>query len=106
MPVAVSAPGRVDHGLVQHLTDFVQAQATRGPVLLRYTVYDTKATMVALDDEINYLKNYIDFEKIRLGERLELAANWPESLAEAPPIAPMLLIVFVENAFKHSKKSV
>jgi sensor histidine kinase YesM len=73
--------------------------------LLRYTVYDTKATMVALDDEINYLKNYIDFEKIRLGERLELAANWPESLAEAPPIAPMLLIVFVENAFKHSKNT-
>ncbi|MFN8349329.1 MAG: histidine kinase [Spirosomataceae bacterium] len=73
--------------------------------LLRYTVYDTKATLVALDDEINYLKNYIDFEKIRLGERLELRANWPESLAEAPPIAPMLLVVFVENAFKHSKNT-
>lgn len=73
--------------------------------LLRYTVYDTKATLVALEDEINYLKNYIDFEKIRLGERLELVTNWPESLAEAPPIAPMLLIVFVENAFKHSKNT-
>lgn len=73
--------------------------------LLRYTVYDTKATLVALDDEINYIKNYIDFEKIRLGERLELTANWPETLAEAPPIAPMLLIVFVENAFKHSKNT-
>lgn len=73
--------------------------------LLRYTVYDTKATLVALDDEINYLKNYIDFEQIRLGERLELTANWPETLDEAPPIAPMLLIVFVENAFKHSKNT-
>ncbi|WP_428663157.1 sensor histidine kinase [Runella sp.] len=73
--------------------------------LLRYTVYDTKATMVTLEDEINYIKNYIDFEKIRLGERLELVANWPENVAEAPPIAPMLLIVFVENAFKHSKNT-
>ncbi len=73
--------------------------------LLRYTVYDTKAALVSLDDEINYIKNYIDFEKIRLGERLELTANWPENLTEAPPIAPMLLIVFVENAFKHSKNT-
>lgn len=73
--------------------------------LLRYTVYDTKAALVTLDDEINYIKNYIDFEKIRLGERLELSANWPETFAEAPPIAPMLLVVFVENAFKHSKNT-
>jgi sensor histidine kinase YesM len=73
--------------------------------LLRYTVYDTKATLVSLDDELSYIKNYIDFEKIRLGERLELSVNWPETLTEAPPIAPMLLIVFVENAFKHSKNT-
>lgn len=73
--------------------------------LLRYTVYETKEKMVSLSDEVNYIKNYIDFEIIRLGERLELTANWPDIRTETPPIAPMLLIVFVENAFKHSKNT-
>lgn len=73
--------------------------------LLRYTVYDTKNHIVPLTDEIDYIKNYIDFEKIRLGERLELTENWPNNLNEAPQIVPMLLIVFVENAFKHSKNT-
>lgn len=70
--------------------------------LLRYSVYETKETFVSLAEEVNYLKNYIDFEKVRLGERLELNLNIPEPDQVNARIAPMLLIVFVENAFKHS----
>jgi len=56
-------------------------------------------------DEITYLKNYIAFEKIRLGERLSLTAAFPEVGDPSIRIAPMLLIVFVENAFKHGKNN-
>lgn len=73
--------------------------------LLRYSIYETKEMFVPLSDELEYLKNYIDFEKIRLGKRLQLNVNLIEITDRDPKIVPMLLIVFVENAFKHSKNS-
>lgn len=71
--------------------------------LLRYSVYQTGDAFVPLTDELAYIKNYIEFEKIRLDSRLSLNVN----LEENPEIkiAPMLLIVFIENAFKHSKNT-
>lgn len=74
--------------------------------LLRYSVYEANETYVSLRSETGYLKNYIEFEKIRLGERLSLKTDIEPSLPEDFVIAPMLLIVFVENAFKHSRNSV
>ncbi len=73
--------------------------------LLRYTVYDAKELFVPLENEINYLENYIAFEKIRLGNRLSLSYSLQSVKGSSMAIAPMLLIVFVENAFKHSKNS-
>lgn len=73
--------------------------------LLRYSIYDVKEMFVPLSSEIAYIQNYIDFEKIRIGERLELkTAITPVTSADIQ-IAPMLLIVFVENAFKHAKNT-
>lgn len=72
--------------------------------LLRYSVYEAKEPFVLLKDEIAYINNYIEFEKIRLGERLAINT----SLVEFDPafkIAPMLLIVFIENAFKYARNS-
>jgi LytS/YehU family sensor histidine kinase len=73
--------------------------------LLRYSVYEAKKTFVPLADEIAYIRNYIDMEKIRMGDRLILTVNIEEVSEKKPNIAPMLLIVFIENAFKHSKNS-
>jgi len=73
--------------------------------LLRYSVYNTNETYVPLKDEITYINNYIEFEKIRIGERLILTIDIEEVKDQGIKIAPMLLIVFVENAFKHAKNS-
>lgn len=73
--------------------------------LLRYAVYDTNAIFVPVKDEIAYLNNYIDFEKIRLGDRLQLTSAFEEMSHSAIKIAPMLLVVFIENAFKYSKNA-
>jgi sensor histidine kinase YesM len=73
--------------------------------LLRYSVYDVKDAFVPLKDELNYLKNYIEFEKIRIGDRLDLKIDIENFNAENVSIAPMLLVVFVENAFKHAKNN-
>lgn len=74
--------------------------------LLRYSVYDTKELFVPLKEELAYINNYIDFEKIRLGERLVLTTSMEEITNTEIKIAPMLLIVFIENAFKHSKNTI
>lgn len=68
--------------------------------LLRYSLYDTKDTFVALEKEIKYLENYIALEKIRLEDHTDIQLHISGEL-DAKTIAPMLLIVFVENAFKH-----
>jgi LytS/YehU family sensor histidine kinase len=73
--------------------------------LLRYGVYDAKSAFVPLKEEIAYIQNYIDFEKIRLGERLQLKVSLETDGVDHWHIAPMLLIVFVENAFKHARNS-
>lgn len=68
--------------------------------LLRYSLYETKEITVPLEMEIQYLENYIALEKIRLEDRTVIIF---ENNVTDPTIkiAPMLLIVFVENAFKH-----
>ncbi len=68
--------------------------------LLRYSLYETKEVFVPLQREINYLENYISLEKIRLEEQAEIIFN-VEGNIQDEKIAPMLFIVFVENAFKH-----
>lgn len=73
--------------------------------LLRYSVYETSQPFIPLMEELQYINNYISFEKIRIGERLNLKSDIEEIHSREIKIAPMLLIVFIENAFKHSKNS-
>ncbi|MEZ4810901.1 MAG: histidine kinase [Allomuricauda sp.] len=68
--------------------------------LLRYGLYDTKEELVPIKKEIQYLENYISLEQIRLEDKtkIELSISGNDDTILIPP---MLLIVFVENAFKH-----
>jgi hypothetical protein len=68
--------------------------------LLRYSVYEAGETYVPLKMEMEYISNYIEFEKIRMGHRLTLETDFATNIGSDIKIAPMLLIVFVENAFK------
>ncbi|OBX25845.1 hypothetical protein A9996_07925 [Gelidibacter algens] len=56
--------------------------------------------MVSLEKEIHYMENYMELEKIRLEDQTEIVfENKVNDITKR--IAPMMLIVFVENAFKH-----
>jgi len=68
--------------------------------LLRYILYDCKTNEVMLDREIDAMKNYIDLEKERYANRLEISLN-VEGDTKGNLIAPLLLLPFLENAFKH-----
>lgn len=73
--------------------------------LLRYSVYDAREQFVPLVNELEYMHNYIDFEKIRIGEKLKLVTDLEYHIDPKIRIAPLLLIVFIENAFKHAKNT-
>jgi len=73
--------------------------------LLRYTVYETKKAFVTLQEELEYINNYISFEQLRLSDRLVLESNLEVVNSNNIMIAPMVLIVFIENAFKHAQNT-
>jgi len=70
--------------------------------LLRVLLYETKADRIGLDQEITYLEQYIDLQKIRTSN-----PNYVALCVKGPltgqVIAPMLLLPFIENAFKHTE---
>ncbi len=73
--------------------------------LLRYTVYETGRSFVPLEDELTYIRNYLAFEQIRVSDRMNLQVRLVNPLDPGVLIAPMVLVIFIENAFKHAKDS-
>lgn len=68
--------------------------------MMRYTMGETQKDFVLLGQEINYITNYIELQKIRLDEQVKLHFTVIGQVT-GQQIAPMLLVPFVENAFKH-----
>lgn len=68
--------------------------------LLDYILYQINKPSVTLQEEISHIKEYIELEKIRFQDTLIVSFNSDE-VPDELQIAPMLLIPFVENAFKH-----
>lgn len=68
--------------------------------LLRYSLYETGQAYVALEKEADYIRNYVELERIRLSEDTDICLETGGDFNEVF-IAPLLLIVLVENAFKH-----
>ncbi|HVA98267.1 MAG TPA: sensor histidine kinase [Bacteroidia bacterium] len=68
--------------------------------LMRYMLYDSNDEKVPLEKEISYIQNYIDLQKMRISNAIKI--NFiTEGDMQNRMIEPMLLIPFVENAFKH-----
>jgi LytS/YehU family sensor histidine kinase len=68
--------------------------------LMRYMIYETNDSIVPISKELAYLESYIDLQRIRFGDDIQI--NFTHELGPtSSSIEPMLLIPFVENAFKH-----
>lgn len=68
--------------------------------LLSYMLYDCKAENVLLEKEIEIMKNYIDLEKERYGNKIEISWSVDGDVKDKY-ISPLLMLPFLENAFKH-----
>jgi two-component system, LytTR family, sensor kinase len=71
--------------------------------LLRYQLYECNADLVDIDKEINYLKSYVALQQIRKGNACQ--AQFENNFVSGFKIAPLLLITFIENAFKYLGKN-
>ncbi|WP_417368306.1 sensor histidine kinase [Flavobacterium beibuense] len=69
--------------------------------LMRYQLESHETQCVPLEDEINFVSSYVELEKERLGYRCNITLNTSIDLENTYKIPPMLLICFIENAFKH-----
>jgi two-component system, LytTR family, sensor kinase len=67
---------------------------------IEYSLYDSKKDLVPLQQELDYLKNYVDLQKIRIGDKLDFSLNLFDNI-EHVNIPPLLLLPIVENCFKH-----
>ncbi|KAF5037883.1 Histidine kinase [anaerobic digester metagenome] len=72
--------------------------------IMRYMLYDATGDRVPLDKEIEYLRSFIELQKLRI-RHPESVSFTIEGNTEGRTIAPMMLISFVENAFKHGSKT-
>lgn len=67
---------------------------------IRYMVYECDTALVPLQKEIKMLKDYLELEKVRYGDRLEIEVGL-DGKFENKIIPPLLMIPFLENSFKH-----
>jgi sensor histidine kinase YesM len=68
--------------------------------LLRFMLYESNKDFIPLTEEIRMLDDYLELEKIRYSDRLTITF-YKELDTETQMVAPLLLLPFVENAFKH-----
>jgi LytS/YehU family sensor histidine kinase len=92
---------------LNNLYSLTQKQSDQAPEivlkltgLLHYMLYECNAPEVYLTKETAVIQDYMELERLRYGKRLTIRTHIAGDL-EQKKIAPLLLIPFVENAFKH-----
>ena len=91
------------YSLVYRKSDEAPGAVMKLSSIMRYMMYDSSSQKVPLEKEIEYLKSYIELQNLRT-KYPDFVSLKIEGITEDQMIAPMLLISFVENAFKHGSK--
>ncbi len=73
--------------------------------IMRYMLYECNERLVPLSKEVTYLKNYLDLERLRQQENVDISMTVEGNVADQK-IAPLIFIPFVENSFKHGLSNV
>ena len=86
--------------LARKKSDDLEPSLIKFSSLMRYMLYETDEEKVSLESEEEYLQSYIDLQQQRLSKKVAVSVNLSKP-DKTYQIDPMLLIPFVENAFKH-----
>ena len=93
------------HIQIQKDTDLASSLLLKYSDILRYQLYGVDKETVNLNEEIAFMDNYIEVEKYRWVNTLEVTHQWDIQNGKTK-IPPLLFIIFIENAFKHVGRSV
>lgn len=86
--------------LIRSKSELAEPVTLKLSELMRYMLYESDHAHIPLEKEVSYLKNYIELQQVRFEEDVDVRFT-SEGEAAGQMIEPMLLIPFVENAFKH-----
>ena len=87
--------------LIHKNPDMASESLAKFSDLLRYQLYECNEHQIPLNQELNYLENFIDLEKLRYDQDIKLTIQINQPRSGSFAIAPFVLIPFIENAFKH-----
>ncbi|MBV9963494.1 MAG: histidine kinase [Parafilimonas sp.] len=85
--------------LARKKSDLLEPSLIKLSSLMRYMLYETDEQKVPLEREVEYIQSYNDLQQQRFGKNVKVCASF--NISHGCEIEPMLLIPFVENAFKH-----
>lgn len=88
------------YGIIDKDTEKSKALVLKLSDLMRYSIYEGQKDLVPLEEEIAYLKNYIELHRMRYHKSIDIQFNCTIE-ANDIKIMPLLLIILLENAFKH-----
>lgn len=92
------------YGLTVEKSDKAPEVVLKLSGMMRYTIYEGKKEVVPLKDEIQYLRNYIELQRLRYQKAVDI--SFEHEVDKDYDIAPLLFIILLENAFKHVVESV
>lgn len=89
------------HALIDIDTESAKNAVIELSKMMRYVLYDSGREIISLNKDIQFIQNYIGLMRIRYTNDVDIRVEYPHDLPTQVSIPPLLLIVFVENAFKH-----
>ncbi len=91
--------------LIHKNPDMASSSLAKFSDLLRYQLYECDDKQIPLGNEVAYLQNFIELEKLRQNKNMEIRVDLDLKNNANAGIAPFILMTFVENAFKHVSKN-
>lgn len=90
------------HAMIDFDTDMAKRSVMDLSRMLRHVLYDSGESHTALDKEVEFLHNYIELMRIRYVDEVDIRLSVPDmNVCRCVKMPPLLLIVLIENAFKH-----
>ena len=89
------------HALIDIDTEYAKNAVIELSKMMRYVLYESGREIISLNRDIQFVQNYIGLMRIRYTDAVDIRVEYPHDLSPQVSIPPLLLIVFVENAFKH-----
>ncbi|MBQ6612536.1 MAG: sensor histidine kinase [Alistipes sp.] len=90
------------HSMIDFDKDMARKSVMDLSRMMRHVLYDSGEQTTTLDKEVEFLSNYIELMRIRYIDDIDISFTFPDmNVCRRVELPPLLLIVLVENAFKH-----